>query len=50
VHYTGTKIERSLLIVDGLLPWIVENAKNEVSLVRRHIEIALCHLAKYGEH
>ncbi|QCD81244.1 vacuolar protein 8 [Vigna unguiculata] len=43
----GTKIERSLLIVDGLLPWIVENAKNEVSLVRRHIEIALCHIAKY---
>ncbi|KAG2408327.1 Kinesin-like protein [Vigna angularis] len=46
----GTKVERSLLIVDDLLPWIVQNANNEVSLVRRHIEIALCHLAKFGEH
>ncbi|KOM32623.1 hypothetical protein LR48_Vigan01g217900 [Vigna angularis] len=43
----GTKVERSLLIVDDLLPWIVQNANNEVSLVRRHIEIALCHLAKF---
>ncbi|CAJ1943466.1 unnamed protein product [Sphenostylis stenocarpa] len=42
----GTKVGRSLLIADGLLPWIVKNANNEVSLVRRHIEIVLCHLAQ----
>ncbi|KAK8471392.1 hypothetical protein PHAVU_003G216300 [Phaseolus vulgaris] len=43
----GTKVGRSSLIVDGLLPWIVQNASNEVSLVRHDIEIALCHLAKH---
>ncbi|KAK7346669.1 hypothetical protein VNO80_21192 [Phaseolus coccineus] len=43
----GRKVGRSSLIVDGLLPWIVQNASNEVSLVRRDIEIALCHLAKH---
>lgn len=49
-YYTGTKVGRSLLIEDGVLPWIVQNANNEVSLVRRHIELALCHLAQHGEH
>ncbi|XP_027334940.1 kinesin-like protein KIN-UA isoform X1 [Abrus precatorius] len=43
----GTKIGRSLLIEEGVLPWIVQNANNEVSLVRRHIELALCHLAQH---
>ncbi|KAL5183803.1 Kinesin-like protein KIN-UA [Glycine soja] len=43
----GTKVGRSLLIEDGVLPWIVQNANNEVSLVRRHIELALCHLAQH---
>ncbi|XP_040990212.1 kinesin-like protein KIN-UA isoform X2 [Juglans microcarpa x Juglans regia] len=43
----GTKIGRSLLIEDGALPWIVQNANNEASPIRRHIELALCHLAQH---
>ncbi|CAK7355741.1 unnamed protein product [Dovyalis caffra] len=42
----GTKTGRSLLIEDGVLPWIVQNANNEASPIRRHIELALCHLAQ----
>lgn len=44
---TGNK--RSLLIEDGALPWIVQNANSEASPIRRHIELALCHLAQRGE-
>ncbi|KAI3719390.1 hypothetical protein L6452_20287 [Arctium lappa] len=43
----GTKKGRSLLIEDGALPWIVQNANNEASIIRRHIELALCHLAQH---
>ncbi|KAL5727969.1 hypothetical protein ACHQM5_001103 [Ranunculus cassubicifolius] len=43
----GTKSGRSLLIDDGALPWIVQNANNEASPIRRHIELALCHLAQH---
>ncbi|KAL2460777.1 Armadillo repeat-containing kinesin-like protein 2 [Abeliophyllum distichum] len=43
----GTKPGRSLLIEDGALPWIVQNANNEASLIRRHVELALCHLAQH---
>ncbi|KAL2477943.1 Armadillo repeat-containing kinesin-like protein 2 [Forsythia ovata] len=43
----GTKPVRSLLIEDGALPWIVQNANNEASLIRRHVELALCHLAQH---
>jgi hypothetical protein len=32
------------------LPWIVANANNDASPIRRHIELALCHLAQHGEH
>lgn len=42
----GSKTGRSLLIDDGALPWIVANASNEASPIRRHIELALCHLAQ----
>ncbi|KAL2516815.1 Armadillo repeat-containing kinesin-like protein 3 [Abeliophyllum distichum] len=42
----GTKAGKSLLIEDGTLPWIVQNANNEASPIRRHIELALCHLAQ----
>ncbi|XP_017427606.1 kinesin-like protein KIN-UA isoform X1 [Vigna angularis] len=42
-----TKSGRSFLIEDGALPWIVQNANNEASSVRRHIELALCHLAQH---
>ncbi|XP_068669763.1 kinesin-like protein KIN-UB isoform X2 [Aristolochia californica] len=43
----GMKTGRSLLIDDGALPWIVQNANNEASPIRRHIELALCHLAQH---
>lgn len=43
----GTKIGKSVLIEDGGLPWIVQNANNEASPIRRHIELALCHLAQH---
>lgn len=43
----GNKSGKSLLIEDGTLPWIVKNANNEASPIRRHIELALCHLAQH---
>ncbi|KAH8521813.1 hypothetical protein H0E87_002738 [Populus deltoides] len=43
----GTKTGRSLLIEDGVLPWIVQNAKSEASQIRHHVELALCHLAQH---
>lgn len=43
----GSKTGKSLLIEDGTLPWIVQNANNEASPIRRHIELALCHLAQH---
>ncbi|KAH7281406.1 hypothetical protein KP509_36G046100 [Ceratopteris richardii] len=42
----GSRMGRSLLIDEGALPWIVGNANNEASSIRRHIELALCHLAQ----
>lgn len=43
----GIKNGKSLLIEDGALPWIVKNANNEASPIRRHIELALCHMAQH---
>ncbi|XP_011654782.1 kinesin-like protein KIN-UA isoform X2 [Cucumis sativus] len=43
----GTKAGKSFLIEDGALPWIVQNANNEASTIKRHIELALCHLAQH---
>ncbi|KAL1548699.1 kinesin-like protein KIN-UB [Salvia divinorum] len=43
----GSRYGRSLLIDDGALPWIVQNANSEASLIRRHVELALCHLAQH---
>lgn len=43
----GTRNGRSLLIEDGALSWIVQNANSEASLIRRHVELALCHLAQH---
>ncbi|KAL7182892.1 hypothetical protein ACSBR1_041550 [Camellia fascicularis] len=43
----GSKSGKSFLIGDGALPWIVQNANNEASPIRRHIELALCHLAQH---
>lgn len=47
--YEGVKSGRSLLIEDGALPWIVQHANDEAAPIRRHIELALCHLAQHGE-
>ncbi|KAL4570852.1 hypothetical protein LXL04_026515 [Taraxacum kok-saghyz] len=43
----GIKSGKSLLIEDGALPWIVKNANNEASPIRRHVELALCHMAQH---
>ncbi|XP_042452527.1 kinesin-like protein KIN-UB [Zingiber officinale] len=43
----GDKAGVSLLIEDGALPWIVKNANHEASPIRRHIELALCHLSQH---
>ncbi|XP_057523787.1 kinesin-like protein KIN-UA [Amaranthus tricolor] len=43
----GFRTGKSLLIEDGALPWIVQNANNEASSIRRHTELALCHLAQH---
>lgn len=43
----GMNSGRSLLIEEGALPWIIQNANNEVAPIRRHIELALCHLAQH---
>nr|KJB51966.1 hypothetical protein B456_008G240800 [Gossypium raimondii] len=42
-----SKTGRSLLIEDGALPWIVQNANSDASPIRRHTELALCHLAQH---
>ncbi|KAH1163082.1 hypothetical protein GLYMA_01G144500v4 [Glycine max] len=44
----GIKSGTSFLIEDGALPWIVHNANNEAAPIRRHIELALCHMAQQG--
>ncbi|KAI3735264.1 hypothetical protein L6452_14756 [Arctium lappa] len=41
------KSGKSHLIEDGALPWIVKNANNEASPIRRHIELALCYMAQH---
>ncbi|KAK8487057.1 hypothetical protein V6N13_016273 [Hibiscus sabdariffa] len=43
----GIRSGRSVLIDDGVLPWIVQNANNDSAPIRRHIELALCHLAQH---
>ena len=48
VTSTGIKSGTSFLIEDGALPWIVQNANNEAAAIRRHIELALFHMAQQG--
>ncbi|CAN5961697.1 unnamed protein product [Sphagnum jensenii] len=43
----GYKTGRSLLIDDGVLPWIVANANNDASPIWHHIELTLCHLTQH---
>ncbi|CAH9128066.1 unnamed protein product [Cuscuta epithymum] len=45
---SSTKTGRSILIEDGALPWIIQNANSDVSPIRCHVELALCHLAQHS--
>ncbi|CAI0413983.1 unnamed protein product, partial [Linum tenue] len=47
VRIHAVKVVANLAAEDGALPWIVQNANNEAASVRRHIELALCHLAQH---
>ncbi|EHA8586399.1 Kinesin-like protein KIN-UA [Cocos nucifera] len=42
----GYKRGRSLLIEDGALNWMISNSTTFSAPIRRHIELALCHLAQ----
>ncbi|KAK1290021.1 Armadillo repeat-containing kinesin-like protein 1 [Acorus calamus] len=42
----GYRKGRSLLVEDGALTWMVANQNITISSTRRHIELALCHLAQ----
>ena len=44
-HWRG----RSLLMEDGGLSWLVANLKTASALTRRHLELAICHLAQNGK-
>ncbi|KAL0401794.1 UNVERIFIED_CONTAM: Kinesin-like protein KIN-UA [Sesamum latifolium] len=37
---------RSLLMDDGALPWLVANLNTSSTATRRHMELAICHLAQ----
>ncbi|KAA8539266.1 hypothetical protein F0562_025958 [Nyssa sinensis] len=42
----GHKRGRSLLMEDGVLTWLITNSNTASASTRRHIELALCHLAQ----
>ena len=46
----GHKKGRSLLMDDGVLTWLLANSNIASISTRRHIELALCHLAQNGTH
>lgn len=45
----GHKKGRSKLMEDGALIWLIANSSTTSSSIRRHIELALCHLAQNEE-
>ncbi|KAL0557260.1 hypothetical protein IC582_005786 [Cucumis melo] len=45
----GRKKGRSLLMEDGALTWLISNSHTSSASTRRHIELALCHLAQNEE-
>ncbi|KAF3795938.1 Armadillo repeat-containing kinesin-like protein 2 [Nymphaea thermarum] len=46
---TGSRNGQSLLIEDGALTWIIANVYCSSASIRRHVELALCHLAQHEE-
>ncbi|GAB4836412.1 hypothetical protein Ancab_001324 [Ancistrocladus abbreviatus] len=42
----GLQKGQSLLVDDGALTWLIENSSSTSDSTRRHIELALCHLAQ----
>ena len=47
--FAGHRIGRSLLIDDGALTWLIANSSTNSASTRRHVELALCHLAQNGK-
>lgn len=47
--FAGHRMGCSLLIDDGALTWLIANSNTTLSSTRRHIELALCHLAQNGK-
>lgn len=47
--FAGHRIGRSLLIDDGALTWLIANSNTNSASTRRHVELALCHLAQNGK-
>jgi kinesin family protein 5 len=45
----GNREGRSLLMDDGALSWLISNSTTASTSTRRHIELALCHLAQNEE-
>lgn len=43
-HHKG----KSVLIEEGALYWMITNSSTYSASTRRHIELALCHLAQNG--
>lgn len=48
ISYSGHRTGRSLLMEDGALAWLIVNSKTASESTRRHMELALCHLAQNG--
>lgn len=45
----GHRKGHSFLIEDGVLTWLIANSNIDSTSTRRHIELALCHLAQNGK-
>lgn len=49
LQIAGHRKGRSLLIEDAVLEWLISNTNIASTSTRRHIELALCHLAQNGK-